>query len=105
MASSGRKKMVDRRATNERRRRRGALSHPVLKIAQYPDLRIWRSEATPRSRRLASLIRAEATHRQSRSINYRISGARFLMPKDLDAFVLLIGPELRPVRTVGSQAF
>ncbi len=26
---------------------------------------------------LASLIRAELTHRQSRSINYRISGARF----------------------------
>jgi hypothetical protein len=36
---------------------------------------------------LASLIRAEVTHRQSRSINYRISGARFPMLKDLDAFV------------------
>ena len=70
------------------------MSHPVLKIAQYPDLRL-ALRGEPRSRRLASLIRAEATHRQSRSINYRISGARFLMPKDLDAFVLLIGPELR----------
>ena len=36
---------------------------------------------------LPSLIRAEVTHRQSRSINYRISGARFPMLKDLDAFV------------------
>lgn len=36
---------------------------------------------------LASLIRAELTHRQSRSINYRISGARFPVLKDLDAFV------------------
>ena len=36
---------------------------------------------------LASLIRAEVTHRQSRSITYRITGARFPMLKDLDAFV------------------
>lgn len=36
---------------------------------------------------LASLIRAEITHRQSRSINYRIGGARFPVLKDLDAFV------------------
>jgi len=36
---------------------------------------------------LASLIRAELTHRQSRSINYRISGARFPVLKDLDAFI------------------
>ena len=36
---------------------------------------------------LASLIRAEVTHRQSRSINYRISGAKFPMLKDLDDFV------------------
>ncbi len=35
---------------------------------------------------LASLIRAEVTHRQSRSINYRISGARFPVLKDIDAF-------------------
>jgi hypothetical protein len=36
---------------------------------------------------LASLIRAELTHRQSRSINYRIRGARFPVLKDLDAFI------------------
>lgn len=36
---------------------------------------------------LASLIRAEVTHRQSRWINYRISGACFPVLKDLDAFV------------------
>ena len=36
---------------------------------------------------LASLIRAEVTHRQSRSISYRISGAKFPGLKDLDAFV------------------
>ncbi len=36
---------------------------------------------------LASLVRAELTHRQSRSINYRISGARFPVLKDIDAFV------------------
>ena len=36
---------------------------------------------------LAGLIRAEITHRQARSINYRIGGARFPVLKDLDAFV------------------
>ena len=36
---------------------------------------------------LGSLIRAELAHRQSRSINYRISGARFPVLKDLDSFV------------------
>jgi DNA replication protein DnaC len=36
---------------------------------------------------LGSLIRAELAHRQSRSINYRISGAKFPVLKDLDAFV------------------
>ena len=36
---------------------------------------------------LASLVRAEITHRQSRSINYRISSAKFPMLKDLDDFV------------------
>ncbi len=36
---------------------------------------------------LASLISAEIAHRQSRSINYRLSGARFPMLKDLDSFV------------------
>ena len=36
---------------------------------------------------LGSLIRAELAHSQSRSINYRISGAKFPVLKDLDAFV------------------
>jgi DNA replication protein DnaC/transposase len=36
---------------------------------------------------IASLIRAEHTHRQARSISYRISGARFPVLKDLDSFV------------------
>jgi hypothetical protein len=36
---------------------------------------------------LASLIRAELNHRNARSINYRISGARFPVLKDIDAFV------------------
>jgi len=36
---------------------------------------------------LASLLRAEITHRQSRSINYRISSAKFPVLKDLDDFV------------------
>ena len=36
---------------------------------------------------LASLIRAERTHRQARSISYRLSGAKFPVLKDLDKFV------------------
>ena len=36
---------------------------------------------------LGSLIRAELAHRQSRSINCRISGARFPVLKDLEAFI------------------
>jgi DNA replication protein DnaC len=36
---------------------------------------------------IASLIRAERTHRQARSISYRITGAKFPVLKDLDAFV------------------
>ena len=36
---------------------------------------------------LASLLRAEITQRQSRSINYRISSAKFPVLKDLDDFV------------------
>ena len=36
---------------------------------------------------LGSLVRAELAHRQSRSINYRISGARFPVLKDLEAFI------------------
>jgi hypothetical protein len=36
---------------------------------------------------IASLIRAERTHRQARSISYRLSGAKFPVLKDLDKFV------------------
>src|SRR6202162_5141928 len=36
---------------------------------------------------IAGLIRAERTHRQARSISYRISGAKFPVLKDLDKFV------------------
>ena len=36
---------------------------------------------------IASLIRAERTHRQARSISYRISSAKFPVLKDLDKFV------------------
>jgi hypothetical protein len=36
---------------------------------------------------LASLIHAEITHRQSRSINYRLSGAKFPVLKDLGGFI------------------
>lgn len=36
---------------------------------------------------IASLLRAERTHRQARSISYRISGAKFPVLKDLDPFV------------------
>ena len=37
---------------------------------------------------IASLIRAERTHRQARSISYLISGAKFPVLKDLDKFVI-----------------
>ena len=36
---------------------------------------------------IASLIRAERTHRQARSISYRIGGAKFPVLKDMDKFV------------------
>jgi DNA replication protein DnaC len=36
---------------------------------------------------LASLVRAELTHRQARSVNYRIASARFPVLKDIDSFV------------------
>jgi len=36
---------------------------------------------------LASLVRAELTHRQARSVNYRIGSARFPVLKDVDSFV------------------
>ena len=41
---------------------------------------------------IASLIRAERTHRQARSISYRISGAKFPVLKDLDKFIFADTP-------------
>ena len=41
---------------------------------------------------IASLLRAERTHRQARSISYRISGAKFPVLKDLDSFVFIDTP-------------
>src|SRR5207247_10981009 len=41
---------------------------------------------------LASLIRAERTHRQARSISYRIGGAKFPVLQDLDSFVFADTP-------------
>ena len=49
-----------------------------------PRVLVAASEAYPL---IASLIRAERTHRQGRSISYRISGAKFPVLKDLDKFV------------------
>ena len=48
---------------------------------------------------IAGLIRAERTHRQARSVSYRIGGARFPMLKDLDAdaaVVVAYGKILKP---------
>ena len=41
---------------------------------------------------IASLIRAERTHRQARSISYRIAGAKFPVLKDIDKFVFADTP-------------
>ena len=41
---------------------------------------------------IASLIRAERTHRQARSISYRIAGAKFPVLKDIDTFVFADTP-------------
>ncbi len=41
---------------------------------------------------IASLIRAERTHRQARSISYRMSAAEFPVLKDLDKFVFADTP-------------
>ena len=41
---------------------------------------------------IASLVRAERTHRQARSISYRIAGAKFPVLKDLDKFVFADTP-------------
>jgi hypothetical protein len=52
---------------------------------------------------IASLIRAERTHRQARSISYRISGAKFPILKNLNSFVF---PELGiPFTHVTSRAW
>src|SRR5690349_1690463 len=41
---------------------------------------------------IVSLIRAERTHRQARSISYRMGGAKFPVLKDLDTFVFADTP-------------
>jgi DNA replication protein DnaC len=41
---------------------------------------------------IASLIRAERTHRQAQSISYRIGGAKFPVLKDLDKFIFADTP-------------
>ena len=55
---------------------------------------------------VASLIRAEHTHRQARSISYRISGAKFPVLKDLDSFVFTGTPvDQGQVRELATGAF
>jgi DNA replication protein DnaC len=55
---------------------------------------------------IASLIRAERTHRQARSISYRIAGAKFPVLKDIDAFVFPDTPvDEGQVRELASGAF
>ncbi len=55
---------------------------------------------------IASLIRAERTHRQARSISYRISGAKFPVLKDLDSFVFADTPvDQGQVRELATGAF
>jgi DNA replication protein DnaC len=55
---------------------------------------------------LASLINAEIAHRQSRSINYRIGGARFPVLKDLDSFVFADSPvDEGQIRELATGAF
>lgn len=55
---------------------------------------------------IASLLRAERTHRQARSIGYRISGAKFPVLKDLDSFVFIDTPvDQGQVRELATGAF
>jgi DNA replication protein DnaC len=55
---------------------------------------------------IASLLRAEHTHRQARSISYRIAGAKFPVLKDLDGFVFADTPvDASQVRELASGAF
>jgi DNA replication protein DnaC len=55
---------------------------------------------------IASLLRAERTHRQARSISYRIGGAKFPVLKDLDTFVFAETPvDEGQVRELATGAF
>lgn len=55
---------------------------------------------------IAGLIRAERTHRQARSISYRIAGAKFPILKDLDSFVFTDTPvDEGLVRELATGAF
>ena len=55
---------------------------------------------------LASLIRAERTHRQARSISYRMSGAKFPVLKDIGKFVFADTPiEEDRVRELATGSF
>ena len=55
---------------------------------------------------IASLMRAERTHRQARSISYRIGGAKFPVLKDLDTFVFTDTPvDQSQVRELATGAF
>ena len=55
---------------------------------------------------IASLIRAERTHRQARSISYRIAATKFPVLKDLDQFVFADTPvDEGQVRELATGAF
>ena len=55
---------------------------------------------------IASLVRAERTHRQARSISYRIVAAKFPVLKDIDKFVFSDTPvDEGQVRELASGAF
>ena len=45
---------------------------------------------------IAALLRAERTHRQARSISYRIAATKFPVLKDLDRFVFADTPKVWP---------
>src|ERR1700689_3478629 len=55
---------------------------------------------------IASLIRAEHTHRQARSISYRMTGAKFPVLKDIGKFVFADTPiEEDRVRELATGSF
>ena len=55
---------------------------------------------------IASLIRAERTHRQARSISYRIGGAKFPVLKDIDTFTFADTPiDEEQVRELAAGTF